>query len=108
MTEHNTLIAIAVMAVIISGTRFFPFIVFGKGKKPPKIIMYLGKYLPPVIIVAITVYCFKDINFLIMPYGLKEVVSVLTVVLLHIKFKNTMLSITLGTIVYMLLIRLFA
>lgn len=106
MTTAKLILSIALMAVIIMATRLFPFIVFGSGKKPPEVIIYLGKYLPPAIIVAITVYCFKDIKFYEFPFGIKEIISALSVVLLHIKFRNTMVSITAGTVLYMLLIRL--
>lgn len=106
MTTTKLIISIALMAVITMFTRFFPFIVFGSGKKPPKVIIYLGKYLPPAIIVAITVYCFKDVKFYEFPFGIKEILSALTVALLHIKFKNTMISIITGTALYMLLLRL--
>lgn len=106
MTTHKLIISIAIMAIIITGTRFFPFIVFGNGKQPPKVIMYLGKYLPPAIITAITVYCFKDTKFYQFPYGYKEILALLTVVLLHLKFKNTMLSITAGTVLYMILVKI--
>ena len=41
-----------------------------------------------------------------MPFGIREIVSVATVVLLHLKFKNTMISITVGTVLYMMLMRL--
>lgn len=106
MTTTKFIISIALMALIIMATRFFPFIVFGSGKKPPEVIMYLGKYLPPAIIVAITVYCFKDVKFYEFPFGIKEIISALTVMLLYIKFKNTMISIIAGTVLYMLLIRI--
>jgi branched-chain amino acid transport protein azlD len=107
MTTTKLLISIILMSVIIASTRFFPFIVFGNGKQPPKVIMYLGKYLPPAIITAITIYCFKDIKFYELPFGIREIISSLTVVLLHIKFKNTMVSISVGTILYMTLLRIF-
>lgn len=106
MNTSKLIISIALMSLIIAGTRFFPFVVFGNGKKPPDIIMYLGKYLPPAIIVAITVYCFKDTKFYEFPFGAKEIISALTVVALQLRLKNTMISITIGTVLYMLLLRL--
>ena len=105
MTTTKLITSIAIMAVIIMATRFFPFVVFGSGKKPPDVVMYLGKYLPPAIITAITIYCFKDIRFYEFPFGIREIAASATVVLLHLKFKNTMISISLGTVLYMLLLR---
>ncbi|MGN1318075.1 MAG: branched-chain amino acid transporter permease [Lachnospirales bacterium] len=106
MTTTKLVTSIALMALIIASTRIFPFVVFGNGKKPPEIIMYLGKYLPPAIIVAITIYCFKDIKFYEFPFGIREIIASISVVLLHLKFRNTMVSITIGTILYMVLVRL--
>lgn len=106
MTTTKLILSIALMATIIVSTRAFPFVVFGRGKKPAPWVMYLGKYLPPAIITAITIYCFKDIAFYKMPFGIKEIVATLTVILLHYKFKNTMISITVGTVLYMVLLRL--
>lgn len=106
MTTTKLIVSIALMAIIIAGTRFFPFLVFGNGKKPPDVIMYLGKYLPPAIIVAITIYSFKDIKFYQFPFGIREIIASATVALLHWKFKNTMLSIIVGTLLYMFLLRI--
>ena len=42
-------------------TRFLPFLVFPKGKTPPKFVQYLGKVLPCAAIGLLVVYCFKDV-----------------------------------------------
>ncbi len=106
MTTTKLCIAIGLMAVITFSTRLFPFVVFGRGEKPAPVIMYLGKYLPPALITAIVVYCFKDIDFLSGMHGLAEIISAITVIALHYKFRNTMLSIAVGTVLYMILIRI--
>jgi len=93
------------MSAITFFTRAIPFIIFGRGEKPASIIMYLGKYLPPAIICAIIVYCFKDINVFEKSYGLPELIGVLAVIILQCKFNNTMISIFIGTILYMILVQ---
>ena len=40
-------------------------------------------------------------------YGLSEIVAVFTAILMHLKFKNALLSIVVSTGIYMLLIRIF-
>ena len=42
-------------------TRFLPFLVFPKGKTPPKFVQYLGKVLPCAASGLLVVYCFKDV-----------------------------------------------
>ena len=68
-------------------------------------MQYLGKYLPPVIMGTLIVYCFKNVNFLAFPNGIAELVSVAVTAGLHIWKKNTLLSIGAGTVCYMILIR---
>jgi branched-subunit amino acid transport protein AzlD len=107
MSTTKLIICIAIMAAITFGTRLFPFVVFGRGDKPSPIILYLGKFLPPAIISAIIVYCFRNITIFSGNHALPEVAAVLACVLLHKKFHNTMISIFCSTAVYMLLLRLF-
>lgn len=105
MTTEKLIAAIILIASITFFTRAVPFIVFDHGSKPPEIIMYLGKYLPPAIICIIIVYCFKDVSFLSGSYGIPEAIAVAAVLLLQYKFRNTMISIFTGTVVYMILIQ---
>lgn len=44
MTTSKLIISILIMAAITFGTRLAPFVIFGRGEKPPEIIIYLGKY----------------------------------------------------------------
>lgn len=105
MTPQKIIISITLIALITLSTRALPFIVFGRNEAPAPIILYLGKYLPPAIICAIIVYCFKDITLLSGSHGLPELLSVFTVILLQLKLKNTMLSIFSGTVLYMVLLQ---
>ena len=42
MTTSKLIISILIMAAITFGTRLAPFVIFGRGEKPPEIIIYLG------------------------------------------------------------------
>ena len=106
MSDVKIAICIAVMAVITFLTRFMPFLLFGRGDSPAPIVLFVGKYLPPALISAIIIYCYKDVDFLTGAHGLPELAAAFCVVLLHLKFKNTMLSIFAGTLFYMILLRL--
>ncbi len=84
-------------------TRFLPFLVFPKGKTPPKFVQYLGKVLPCAAIGLLVVYCFKGVASS-GTYGIPEILSVLLIIVLH-KWKNALLSIGGGTALYMLLVQ---
>lgn len=105
MTNVRLYISIALMIIVTFGTRLFPFVIFGRGKKPASVIIYLGNYLPPALITSIIIYCFRDVTLFNGNYALPEIISAFMVILLHYRFKNTMLSIVAGTLAYMLLIR---
>lgn len=106
MNEKMALLTIIVAALVTALLRFLPFIIFKGNRETPKIISYLGKYLPYAIMAMLVVYCLKSVSLTAYPFGLPELVGVAVVVLLHIWKRNTLLSIASGTVVYMLLIQL--
>ena len=97
---------IVVAALVTAATRFLPFLIFGSGKKTPDIILYLGKVLPYAIMGMLVVYCMKDVNFLAFPHGIPELIACGVVAVLHIWKRNTLLSIGVGTVFYMVLVQL--
>ena len=96
---------ILLVAITTLATRAIPFIVFPEGKKIPKAVEYLGKVLPPAVIGMLVVYCFKSVNPLSFPFGIPELIAGIVVVLLHVWKRNNLLSIGVGTILYMVLIQ---
>ena len=96
---------VAVAALVTAGLRFAPFLIFGKGKKTPELISYLGKVLPFAIMGMLVVYCMKDVSLLRAPYGIPEALGCLIVALLHIWKRNSLLSIGVGTLCYMLMVQ---
>ena len=54
----------------------------------------------------LVVYCLKGTELLAAPYGIPELLAICAVVLVHLWKKNMMLSIAIGTVLYMLLIQL--
>ena len=61
---------------------------------------YLEVYLPSSIMLILAIYTLKEISFLIYPYGIPEITGILSVIILHILYRNTLLSIVLGTFSY--------
>ena len=102
---HNVWI-IAVASLVTMATRFLPFLIFRGDRKIPDIIVYLSKGLPYAIMGMLVVYCLKDVSFLTAPYGIPELLGCAAVALLHIWKRNTLLSIGVGTVFYMLLVQL--
>lgn len=104
MTEVQSAITIGAVVLGTMATKFLPFLVFPKGKTPPKFVQYLGKVLPCAAIGLLVVYCFKDVASS-GTYGIPEILSVLLIIVLHKWKKNTLLSIGGGTALYMLLVQ---
>ena len=100
----NGSILIAAMALTTMLLRFLPFLVFRK--KTPPFITYLGNVLPPAIIGMLVIYCLKDVSLTEAPHGMPELIASVCVILLHIWKKNPLISILMGTAIYMLLIQL--
>ena len=98
------LIIIAV-AITTFATRVTPFLILPKGKEVPSIIHYLGKVLTPAVIGMLVVYCLKGTKVLSAPHGIPELIAVVTVAVLHIWKRNNLLSIGVGTVLYMVLIQ---
>ena len=106
LTLNQILIATIVSAAVIFATRAFPFVLFSK-KDPPQIIRFIEKYIPPMIMAILLVYCMKDVNFVKSPFGLPQTLSLALTIILHLWKNNSMLSIFGGTIAFMVLQRIF-
>ncbi|PWM72786.1 MAG: branched-chain amino acid transporter AzlD [Bacillota bacterium] len=105
MTTSQLLLTISVIAVVTFLTRSLAFVAFG-GKKIPKYVKYLGYVLPTAIIGMLVVYCFKDTAVLQYPYGIPELIAGVAVVALHKWKHNLLLSMLVGTALYMVLVQL--
>ena len=99
-----SVLMIAVAALVTWLTRAIPFLVFGQ-RQLPGMVVYLGEVLPPAIMVILVVYCLRNISFASPPYGLAELAACGGVFLSHKLLKNMYVSIILGTVCYMLLLR---
>ncbi len=96
------MIGVIALATII--IRFIPFIIFKSNT--PAIIKYLGNVLPYSIMAMLVVYCLKGVSFTSLSTFLPELIAGLVVVLVHKLKHNMLLSIIVGTVLYMLLINL--
>lgn len=104
LTLSQAIIATFCIALVILCERAFPFVLFTK-KEPPALIRFIEKYIPPMVMAALVVYCLKDLQ----PGNMASLVPNLTGILItFIAYKwkrNSLVAIFGGTIIYMVLIR---
>ena len=120
LTPAQAIASIAVMAVVTFLTRFLPFLLFDRGEEPPKLVLYLGRVLPPAVIAMLIIYCLRNPALSVSPdltatmsawwaaivsffvgWAPQLIAGAVTVVL-HVWKKNNLLSIFSGTILYMI------
>ncbi|MFQ9713589.1 MAG: branched-chain amino acid transporter permease [Lachnospira eligens] len=70
-------------------------------------LKFLGCILPPAIMAVLLVYCLKDVPDDVKTIGVPKIAGVLVTGFSYIRKNNTFLSIILGTLCYMIFIRLF-
>lgn len=91
--------------------RAVPFLLFGRGKKAPAVVIYIGKVLSPASIAMLVVYCFccyaRDRVPSQHAYGLAEILAAALVIGLQFYKRNPLLSILAGTALYMVLVQCF-
>ena len=93
MTTVYAIAMIAVAAVCTFATRVAPF------------IRYLGSTLPPAVIALLVVYCLKNVGWVTGTHGIPELLCIAITALLHIWKHNNLLSIGVGTVLYMVLVQ---
>ncbi|MCI8423001.1 MAG: branched-chain amino acid transporter AzlD [Lawsonibacter sp.] len=105
MTPGQALASVAVMTLVTFLTRALPFLLFDRGDHPPKLVLYLGRVLPPAIIAMLIVYCLKGVSFASPAGWVPSLAAGMTAVLLHLWKGIDMLSIFGATILYMALVQ---
>lgn len=105
MNIGQSILLIIVVAVVTFFTRAIPFLIWGGKREVPPLIKYLGKVLPPAIMVILVVYCLKNVNLLQGNHGAPEFIASGMVIILHLWKRNTLLSVGVGTVTYMILIQ---
>lgn len=105
LSSFETFLTIAVIALGTLLIRVLPFVLFPDNKKSPAYINYLGKVLPYPVMGLLVVYCLKNVSLVQSPHGIPEAIAIICVVLLHLWKNNTLLSIGIGTAVYMVLVQ---
>lgn len=106
MTLQQQIITVLMCVFATMLTRFLPFAVFSSKRPTPRFIQYLGKVLPGAIFAMLVIYCLRNVSVLQGSHGLPELIGIGVTVGLHLWKRQMLLSITGGTICYMLLVQL--
>ena len=106
MNRTQMLLAIVLSAVITFFLHALPFFAFQDGRKMPEKLTYLGKVLPSAIMAVLIVYCLKNTVVNFKNCGGRELLSVVIVAVSYKRKHNTLLSIMLGTVCNMILLRM--
>ena len=102
---NRMIMIIAASAITTFMIRSVPFVFFSK-RKLPDLVKYYGRYLPFALMPLLVVFALRNIDIIHYPYGLAEIIASAVVIFLHFRFKKLFLSISVGPIVYMLLIQI--
>lgn len=103
ITQQIITVGLCVLATML--TRFLPFFIFRENQETPAFIQYIGKFLPSAVFGMLVIYCLKNVEFLHgTTHGLPELIAILVTVCMHLWKRQMLLSISAGTICYMLLL----
>lgn len=105
MDNHAALV-ILIMGLVTLATRLLPVLIFGRGEKVPDYILYLGKVVPFTAMGLLIVYCLKDVSVVESPHGLPELIALAIVSGTYLWKRNTIFSVVIGTVVYMVLVQM--
>jgi branched-subunit amino acid transport protein AzlD len=110
LSLKDAIVAIFGSGLMVLCTRAFPFALFSK-REPPAVLRFVEKYIPPMVMAILLVYCFRDARFTVPPFGpsagngIPRLAALAVVVVLHVWKGNAMVSILCGTALYMALLR---
>ncbi len=101
----HALIIIVIMGLVTLATRIVPVLIFGRGEKVPDYIMYLGRTVPYTAMGLLIVYCLKDVSITSAPHALPEIIAMAVVIGSYLWKRNSILSVVVGTVLYMFLVQ---
>ncbi len=103
---NNRYAVFAVIVLVTMLTRFLPFLILSGKKETPAVVSYLGKVLPYAVMAMLVVYCLKGLDFSTPGKYLPELLCTALVAGLDAWKRDTLLSIGVDTVAYMLLVQL--
>lgn len=104
MSSKYILISIAIMSIVTIFLRYLPFILLDDDKDY-QLLKYLSKVLPCALMGMLVVYCLRDVNFNSLNDFLPTLIASLITAVSYLWKRKTLLSIVLGTAIYMFLLQ---
>lgn len=101
MKHQNVYLLVFIIAGLTFFFRSIPFI-FYRYIQNNETLAFIRVFLPAGIMLVLTIYTLKDVSLTSFPYGLSEMIAVATVIFLHVTWRNALLSIAMGTIVFII------
>lgn len=105
MSFNQQLITVALIIAATLIMRFLPFIMFPENKPIPKFIHYMGVVLPAAVFGLLIVYALKNVSVFEGSHGIPELIGIVVTAVVHLWKKQMLLSISVGTVCYMLLVQ---
>ena len=105
MEIWQAVIMVAIFAAATFFTRVAAFLLFPANRPTPRYVAYLGKVLPFAITGMLIIYCLKDVSLFAWPHALPELIAIAVVAGLFLLFKNSLLAIAAGPMLYMVLVQ---
>ena len=103
MTLLQVSIYVGLMMFASISTRFLPFLFFPKNKPLPQWVQFVSDRLPYASLGMILVYALKDLSFSLSE-SYPEIISLLWITLVHLRYKQTLLSISSAVFLYLILV----
>ncbi|MFI8660582.1 branched-chain amino acid transporter permease [Rhodococcus qingshengii] len=95
--------AVAVMAVVTFALRAIPFAAL-MPLRSSALVGYLGIYMPAGVMLILVMYSLKGVSITAPSHGLCELIAVCATIAAHLWRKNAVLSIVVGTTIYVALV----
>lgn len=99
------LAAVLISAIVTYALRGIVFVFFNGKSKMPKWLEQLGNVLPAAVMGVLVIYCLRNIRNDMIHTGIPGIIAAVITGIMHRWKHNTFLSIIVGTVVYMVLIR---
>ena len=102
----HAMIIMLVMGGCVILTRILPVLIFGRSAQIPEFILYLGKVIPYTAMGLLIVYCLRDVSIVSGTHGLPELIALAAVTGSYLWKRNAIISIIVGTVLYMFLLQM--
>lgn len=103
MNKTTAAIVLVLCACIVFFERCLPWLLFGK-REMPVLMKKLSDLLPPALMAILVVYGLKNVTVVDMHTGVAMCAASVFTVIVHLWKKNQILSVFLGTAMYMILL----